>query len=99
MALDSALNKWVDCVPEHRKSPGSPYLFNVIRILCFVLSTLGVGGFEGEQCIPDSIDFPLVSILPNATPRSQNDRPQEPYRSRTVGGFHDHMQECCETMH
>lgn len=70
MALDSALNKWVDCVPEHRESSIFSSFSDVARILCLHLSTLGIRSFKETQNILGSIRFSLVSILRNTTPRS-----------------------------
>lgn len=66
MALDSAMNRWVEDVPEHCEDADFLSQLDVTTML--FLSALGVGGFKEAQGILASICFPLVSILRNATP-------------------------------
>ena len=46
MALDSALNRWVDGVPEHREASEFPFYLNATQFLYFLPSPLGIRGFK-----------------------------------------------------
>ena len=91
--LDSALNKWVDSVPDHRTS-----LVNQLLLILNLCDASAMGPASRGRGVFPSVSYPLCQLLPPPDPRTPPFYSVTPKALGPVLSLACNLYECCQVV-